>query len=263
MTALREILIAFAVLLLAAIYLWGRRNSKQSRSSAALPMSDGTDGSTTQTPLVPSGGVTAPEIPAERLEPQITWPAAESIGGEPEVAAFAALPTAHGEPLEDAAAAPESTQSRGGPADEPYMILALRLVATVPRFSGAHLRTALEAASLQFGKYQIFHRTTESGEVVFSVASMLEPGSFDLDQMFHEQYPGIALFAQLPGALDGVSVLRELISCARKLQQTLGGVLQDDRAAPLLAPRIEQLRKEVREFEAAHPRRERSESSHP
>jgi cell division protein ZipA len=92
---------------------------------------------------------------------------------------------------------------------------------------------------------------------------MLEPGSFDLDQMFHEQYPGIALFAQLPGPLDGVSVLSELISCARKLQQTLGGVLQDDRAAPLLAPRIEQLRREVREFEAAHSLRKRSESAHP
>lgn len=69
--------------------------------------------------------------------------------------------------------------------------------------------------------------------------------------MFHEQYPGIALFAQLPAALDGMSVLGELIACARKLQQSLGGVLQDEQGTPLMAFRIEQLRREVREFEDA------------
>jgi FtsZ-interacting cell division protein ZipA len=48
-----------------------------------------------------------------------------------------------------------------------------------------------------------------------------------------------------------MSVLGELISCARKLQQNLGGVLQDEQGTPLLALRIEQLRREVRDFEVA------------
>jgi cell division protein ZipA len=261
MTALRVILIAFAVVLLVAIYAWGRRSNKQARAAAALPES--APGSGAQTALPASSRRAAlPENSAARLQPHISW--ADGSSGEPEAPAIEQSATA--EPLDivpPALESPEPTELGEVAAEPAHKILALRLVATVPRFSGAHLRTALEAESLHFGKYQIFHRTTPQDAVVFSVASMLEPGSFDLDQMFHEQYPGIVLFAQLPCAVDGLTVLSELISCARKLQQTLGGVVQDDLAAPLLAPRIEQLRKEVREFEAAQLKQSRNESAHP
>ena len=43
--------------------------------------------------------------------------------------------------------------------------------------------------------------------------------------------------------------LNELVACARRLQQTLGGTLQDDRGVPLTVHRIERMRQEVREFE--------------
>jgi FtsZ-interacting cell division protein ZipA len=62
-------------------------------------------------------------------------------------------------------------------------------------------------------------------------------------------YPGVTLFAQLPGPTPGMHALNELIACARKLQQALGGMLQDDRGVPLTVHRIERLRQEVREFE--------------
>jgi FtsZ-interacting cell division protein ZipA len=43
--------------------------------------------------------------------------------------------------------------------------------------------------------------------------------------------------------------LNEMIACARRLQQSLGGTLQDDRGVPLTVHRIEKLRQEVRDFE--------------
>jgi FtsZ-interacting cell division protein ZipA len=43
--------------------------------------------------------------------------------------------------------------------------------------------------------------------------------------------------------------LNELVACARRLQQSLGGTLQDDRGVPLTVHRIERMRQEVREFE--------------
>jgi cell division protein ZipA len=255
MPGLRGILIVFAVLLLAAIYWWGRRSSRQQRSGETLQLPE-----VTGNPLEP---VALLEQSAERLQPKISPLTAEPDDSEPFITELEA-PRMSSEPLASLSETEpeEPTALRDVDSDPTHKIIALRLVATMPRFSGAHLRTALEAEALQFGKYQIFHRITEQGAVVFSVAGMLEPGSFDLEQMFHEQYPGIALFAQLPGELDGITVLRDLISCARNLQQTLGGVLQDDLGAPLLAARIEQLRREVRDFEASCQRR-RSESSHP
>jgi FtsZ-interacting cell division protein ZipA len=47
--------------------------------------------------------------------------------------------------------------------------------------------------------------------------------------------------------------LNELVACARRLHQSLGGVLQDDRGVPLTVHRIERMRQEVREFERPAP----------
>ena len=87
------------------------------------------------------------------------------------------------------------------------------------------------------------------GSIVFSVASMVEPGTFDLEKMPRSLYPGVTLFAQLPGPVPGMHALNELVACARRLQANLGGTLQDDRGVPLTVHRIERMRQEVREFE--------------
>lgn len=228
MSALRGILIAFAVLLLVGIYWWGRReNRRRSQPAASAP---------------------SPQPPTlvDATDPSHDVVLAEPLG---EVSTLQLEPI-HAVP-EDVEAPHPAEET---PEESPQKIVVLRLVAAVPRFSGAHLRAALEGESLQFGKYRIFHRTTAAGAIVFSVASMTEPGSFDPEHMFHEQYTGIALFAQLPGPVDGVSMLNDLISCARKLQQTLGGVLQDEQGAALQASRIEQLRREVRELSTTRPK---------
>jgi cell division protein ZipA len=107
----------------------------------------------------------------------------------------------------------------------------------------------LLAESLQHGKYNIFHRLHGDGSIVFSVASMVEPGAFDLEKMGETLYPGMTMFTQLPGPVPGMHALNELIACARRLQANLGGTLQDERGVPLTVHRIERMRQEVREFE--------------
>jgi cell division protein ZipA len=128
-------------------------------------------------------------------------------------------------------------------------ILSLRLSAAPNRFDGAKLQESLQAEALEHGKYSVFHRMHPDGVSVFSIASMVEPGTFDPEKMAETQYPGITLFAQLPGPVPGMHALNELVACARRLQQSLGGTLQDDRGVPLTVHRIERLRQEVREFE--------------
>lgn len=236
MSTLRGILIVFAVLLLAGIYWWGRRTDRKRRAQSASQLAAS----------VPAAVPPATPPPMPALEDAPAVPPFDTAPSQPTVAV---------DPVEagsvEAAPAEPAMEPTEAPSPPTHKILALRLVATTPRFSGAHVRSALEAEALVFGRYQIFHRLSPDGDIVFSVASMLEPGSFDLEQMFHQQYPGLALFAQLPGPLDGMTMLGELIGCARKLQQSLGGILQDEQGTPLLAFRIEQLRREVRDFEAA------------
>jgi len=156
-----------------------------------------------------------------------------------------------------AAAAPTLSMSDTPPAPrriERRKIIALRLAAGTERFAGRALRQALEDEQLQHGKYQVFHRLHDDGVSIFSVASMVEPGTFDPEKMLGLSYPGVTLFAQLPGAVPGVQALHDLVNCGKRLQESLGGVLQDDRGVPLTVHRIDRLRQEVVEFERAPAR---------
>jgi cell division protein ZipA len=155
-------------------------------------------------------------------------------------------------------AAPEPKLVEPPPAPRPrsnmpprQKIVALRLVGatTNARFSGAELRQALEAEGLVFGRYHIFHREVDDKQLLFSVASLIEPGSFELHEMSTLELPGVSLFAVLPGAVEGTHVVDELVACGRRLAGRLNGVLQDERRQPLTAVRVMELRDEVASFE--------------
>ena len=169
------------------------------------------------------------------------------------VAALDAAPvaTAPRSPAERPAAAPPAAP-RARPNTPPRQkIVALRLVVATAtaRFAGAELRQALEAEGLVFGRYHIFHREVDDKQLVFSVASLIEPGSFELHEMSTLELPGVSLFAVLPGAIEGTYVVDELVACGRRLAARLNGVLQDERRQPLTAVRVMELRDEVESFE--------------
>ena len=169
------------------------------------------------------------------------------------VAALDAAPvaTAPRSPAERPAAAPPAAP-RARPNTPPRQkIVALRLVVATAtaRFAGAELRQALEAEGLVFGRYHIFHREVDDKQLVFSVANLIEPGSFELHEMSTLELPGVSLFAVLPGAIEGTYVVDELVACGRRLAARLNGVLQDERRQPLTAVRVMELRDEVESFE--------------
>jgi len=154
-------------------------------------------------------------------------------------------PTAAAEPPQPVpGAAPAPAVKR------PQKILAIRVTATAPaRFDGAQLLAALRAEGLGFGRYEIFHCLHEDGRPIFSVASLREPGTFDIDAMPTTYYPGIAMFAVLPGPVPAAQAFDEMIFSARALATHLSGSLTDERGAPLTALRVGKLREEALEFE--------------
>jgi FtsZ-interacting cell division protein ZipA len=84
---------------------------------------------------------------------------------------------------------------------------------------------------------------------VFSVASLKEPGRFDLQAMPATQYPGVALFAVLPGPVGAGEAFDEMLFTARALATHLTGTIGDERGVPLTASRVAAFREEVLEFE--------------
>lgn len=101
-------------------------------------------------------------------------------------------------------------------------LVALYLVA--PRgeqLKGEQILSATYAVQLEYGDKQIFHRKDSSGNVIFSMASMQEPGYFDIDNMHHLKTRGITIFMQLSFCAQPVKALDEMLVCAHSLASML------------------------------------------
>lgn len=196
------------------------------------------------------------------------------VGIDPPIREFAEDDARGGEPC-DAESLPDSTISRAtefgaalpeAPAATPsarepaletparqggieQRIVAIRMAAGRLPPSGRALLAALDAESLEFGRYAIFHRLRSDGGLLFSVASLREPGSFDLDQMAGQSFPGVSLFAVFPGPVDATQVFDDMLATARRLADRLGGTLQDERGVALSAQKILSIREELSHFQ--------------
>jgi cell division protein ZipA len=121
------------------------------------------------------------------------------------------------------------------------------------RWSGATLLSALELHGLAYGRYQVFHRRHVDGRSLFCVASLIEPGTFDVARMASEEFRGVTLFAVLPGPVEPLLTFDELLGAARGLAQELAGMVQDNKGMPLSPQRAAALRDDVARFQASLP----------
>ena len=157
-----------------------------------------------------------------------------------------------------APAAPESPTRGAASAAQPANLSELQKIVTLrvcapgeARWSGASLLAALELHGLAYGRYQVFHRRHIDGRSLFCVASMVEPGTFDVASMSSEEFRGVTLFAVLPGPVEPLLTVDELLGAARGLAQELAGMVQDSKGMPLSPQRAGALRDEVARFQAS------------
>lgn len=118
------------------------------------------------------------------------------------------------------------------------------------RWAGTHLMDALEALGLAYGRYQVYHRNHSDGRSIFCVASLVEPGTFDLSSMPNEEFRGVSLFAVLPGPLEPTQAIEALLATARELARALSGTMQDAKGIPFSPQRAEALLQDVARFQA-------------
>ena len=129
-------------------------------------------------------------------------------------------------------------------------IVTLRLAAPpLERFDGRELVDALRAAGLEHGKFSIFHKVAPNGATLMSVASLVEPGTFDLDRIEAQRFPGISLFAVLPGPMEAGATLDMMVGIARDLASRLRGVLQDERGVPMSPQKLADMRVGLMEWQ--------------
>src|SRR5699024_6260001 len=105
-------------------------------------------------------------------------------------------------------------------------------------FDGPDIHVALDAEGLKFGPNDFYHRVTDAnGEVesVYCIANMVKPGTLDPVEQDHLRTPGLTLFLILPGPIEGVRAMRDMMETANALATALGGRVLDDQRLVLKA----------------------------
>jgi cell division protein ZipA len=84
---------------------------------------------------------------------------------------------------------------------------------------------------------------------VFSIANMLEPGTFDVQRISKFVSPGLVLFMRLPGPFGGRVAFELMLNNAQKIAEILEGILEDDKHQPMTPQTINLLRERIANFE--------------
>ena len=119
-------------------------------------------------------------------------------------------------------------------------------------FEGELLLKALTAQGMRFGHMDIFHRHQSDdgrGGILFSMANMVKPGTFDLSDMESFCTPGVCLFLNLPIESDSLAAFRVMTKIAKALAADLGGELKDENRSVMTQQTIEHCRQRVIEFD--------------
>ncbi len=222
MWELRWVLLGLGALVVVGVYLWGRGYFRRAPSFKLRR--------------------------AERVEPLIEPVASGGTLGDlldvPEPAAFE--PDPHADRPPEREPEPEAPKPK---AAAPDRVIALRLIPHDRELDGETVVKALHDTDLEHGRYGIFHRMAPGNtEPVFSVASLTEPGTFDLENIAGTTLAGVTLFMVLPGVGDPVARFDAMVMAARSLAVTLDGELYDERGSSWSVQRERYVREEVIEY---------------
>ena len=216
MDGLRWLLLLFGLLIIAGVYLYSRREKTSTEDPAERPR-------------------VAPSLDGDNL---IDGPSSspENIAVESD------------EPSDDSESADKSAIADDGP----QKIVTVRVVARNKQsFAGDELILSMRGIGLRHGKFGIFHRYDggDESKSIFSAASLVEPGSFDLENIKEQRIPGISLFLVLPGPVESVEAFDLMLATGRALAQSLGGELLDESGSTLSIQRERYLREEIIQFQ--------------
>ncbi len=123
------------------------------------------------------------------------------------------------------------------------------------QMSGAALLPSLLTLGMKYGEMNIFHRHQDNagnGAVTFSLANMLNPGSFELDTMETFVTQGVSLFMTLPNAGDPFAAFEQMLLAAKQLATEFNAQLLDDKRNVMTKQTEQHYVSKIREFDRQH-----------
>lgn len=128
-------------------------------------------------------------------------------------------------------------------------IIAFSIVAKQNGISGRLLLTTLRANHFHFDN-KIFHSYANNNPaeaIECSIACLVEPGTFDWQQITSKTYPGLMIWIQLTGKDQDAILFEKLLSHAKQIASTLNATLCDETRHPLSVQMIAAYRARIKE----------------
>ncbi len=118
-------------------------------------------------------------------------------------------------------------------------------------FQGDDLLKALIANGLRYGSLKIFHRHERedgSGDVLFSMANSVNPGTFELNAMGEFLTPGVTFMMVLADSDDPLVTFDLMLGCIHGVNSAIGGELKDQQRSALSQQTAEHYRQRIMDF---------------
>jgi cell division protein ZipA len=181
------------------------------------------------------------------IEPQVD--AKLHVNDEPELGDLS-ITIDDDEPQPEVADEPEQAED-GKTAVQDYIIIHIQTEEGLP-MQGSSLLPLLLTLGFKYSEDGFFNRHEDAsgqGPVLFRLANMFNPGTFDIDNMEQFSTEGVSLFMTLPCAGDSLPSFNMLHSAAKKIADEFSATILDHNRQELDVATVRQYVEKIREFD--------------